>query len=178
MVMQVPGEVDGFGFEVVAEGEVAEHFEERVVAAGVADVFEIVVFAAGADAFLRGGGAGVIARFEAQEDLLELVHAGVGEEQRGVVCRHEGRTSNGTMAFAGEIIEKFLANLVTCHGILPVSHAWLWGIWSGDVCSAGRAAAVNRVYSGCVSECLGLKTSIGERAEAFESWTRMPDPGD
>ena len=85
--MRSQAKCDGVGFEVVAEGEVAEHFEERVVAAGVADVFEIVVFAAGADAFLGGGGAVVVAAFEAQENLLELVHAGVGEEQRGVVAR-------------------------------------------------------------------------------------------
>ena len=51
---QFPGEVDGFGFEVIAEGEIAEHLEERVMAARVADVFEIVMLAAGADAFLRG----------------------------------------------------------------------------------------------------------------------------
>ncbi len=61
---QVPGEVDGVGFEVIAEGEIAEHFEEGVMAAGVADVVEIVVFAAGADALLRGGGARVVALFE------------------------------------------------------------------------------------------------------------------
>ncbi len=37
--------LDGFGFEVVAEGEVAEHLEESLVAAGVADTFsKIVVF--------------------------------------------------------------------------------------------------------------------------------------
>ena len=39
--------------EVVAEGEIAEHLEEGVMARGVADVIEVVVLAAGADAFLR-----------------------------------------------------------------------------------------------------------------------------
>ena len=72
---QVPGELDGFGFEVVAEGEIAQHLEERVVAARVADVFQIVVLAAGAHALLRGGGARVIALLQAQENVLELVHA-------------------------------------------------------------------------------------------------------
>ena len=69
---EVPGEADGVGFEVVAEGEVAEHLEERVMAAGVADIFEIVVLAAGAHALLRAGGAGVVALLEAEEDVLEL----------------------------------------------------------------------------------------------------------
>ena len=54
---QVPGAFDGVLLEIVAEGEVAEHLEEGVVAGGVADVVEVVVLAAGAHAFLRGRGA-------------------------------------------------------------------------------------------------------------------------
>ena len=82
---QLPGEGDGVAFEVIAEGEIPQHFEKRVVAAGVADVIEIVVLAAGADALLRGGGAGVIALFVAQKHIFKLVHPGVGEQQRGIV---------------------------------------------------------------------------------------------
>jgi hypothetical protein len=33
-------------FEVVAEAEVTQHFEEGVVARGVTDVFQVVVFTA------------------------------------------------------------------------------------------------------------------------------------
>ena len=40
------------------------------MAAGVADVIEIVVLAAGADAFLRAGGARVVALFLAQKTSL------------------------------------------------------------------------------------------------------------
>jgi hypothetical protein len=86
---QLPCEVDRFGLKVIAEGEVPEHFEERVVTAGVADVLEIVVLAAGAHALLRGRGAGVVALLHAGEDVLELIHARVGEQQRGIVRRHE-----------------------------------------------------------------------------------------
>ena len=112
---QLPGEGDGFLLEVVAEGEVAEHLEEGVVAAGVADVLEIVVLAAGADALLRGGGARVVALFEAQEDVLELVHAGVGEQQRGVVGGHQRRAADDAVAVRREEVEKLLADLVACH---------------------------------------------------------------
>ena len=112
---EVPGELDGVGFEVVAEGEVAEHFEERVVAAGVADVFEVVVFAAGADALLRGCGAGVVAFFEALEDLLELIHAGVGEEQSGVVGRQKGAAAHEAMAAGVEEVEEALTDIVAGH---------------------------------------------------------------
>ncbi len=103
-------------FEVVAEGPVAEHFKKSVMAAGAADVVEIVVLAAGADAFLRVGGAGVGAFFLAEEDRLELVHAGVGEEKRGVVERDDGRTGDeGVAVLLHEEIEELLADLVGGH---------------------------------------------------------------
>ena len=54
---QVPGELDRALLEVVAEREIAEHLEEGEMARGVADIVEVVVLAAGAHAFLRGGGA-------------------------------------------------------------------------------------------------------------------------
>ncbi len=86
---QFPRKRDRVALEVVAEGEVAEHFKEGVVAAGKAHVFKIVVLAAGADALLRGGGAGIIALLCAEKQIFELVHSGVGEEQRRIVGRHQ-----------------------------------------------------------------------------------------
>ena len=44
--------VDRLLLEIIAEREIAEHFEEGVVARGVADIVEVVVLAAGADALL------------------------------------------------------------------------------------------------------------------------------
>ena len=74
------------------------------MAGGVADVLEVVVFAAGAHAALAGGGAHVVALLLAEEAVLELHHAGVGEQQRRVVARDEaGRRDHGVAAFA----EKF-----------------------------------------------------------------------
>ena len=125
---QVPGEPDGIGFEVVAEGEVAQHLEEGVVAAGVADVFEVVVLAAGADAFLRGGGAGVVALLEPEEDFLELVHAGVGEQQRRVVGREQRRTAHDAMAVGLEEFEKALPYIVACHGS-PLFRGYFYYMW-------------------------------------------------
>ena len=49
---EFPGEIDRILLEVIAEAEVAEHLEERMVARGVADVLEVVVLAAGAHAAL------------------------------------------------------------------------------------------------------------------------------
>ena len=98
--------------EVVAEGEVAEHLEEGVVARGVADVVEVVVLAAGAHALLRGRRRVVGARLLAGEHVLELHHAGVGEHERGIVARHKRRRRHDLMALLLEEIEERSADLV------------------------------------------------------------------
>ena len=99
---ELPGEADRLALEVVAEAEVAEHLEERVVARGVADVLEVVVLAAGAHAALRARGARVGALLRAEEDVLELDHAGVGEQQRRVVARHQRARGHDGVAVALE----------------------------------------------------------------------------
>jgi hypothetical protein len=83
-----------------------------VVALGEADVFEVVVFAASAHAFLRGGGLVVFALLEAEEDVFELVHPGVGEEQCGVAVGDEGRTAHAAMPLALKEAQEGLADLV------------------------------------------------------------------
>src|SRR5260370_17788790 len=70
------------------------------MALGEADIFEVVVFATSAHAFLRRGGLVVLALFESEEDILELVHPGIGEEQGGVAMRHERGAAHAAMAFA------------------------------------------------------------------------------
>ena len=85
-----PGEVDRVLLEIIAKAEVAEHFEKSVVTGGVADVFQVVVLATGADAFLAADGAGVRALFLAQEAVLELVHPRVGEQQGWVIAWDQG----------------------------------------------------------------------------------------
>ena len=86
---QFPGVAYGLALEVVAEAEITQHFEEGVVARRVADVFEVVMLAAGAHAALRRGGPLVGSRFFAGEYIFELHHARIGEEQCGVVARHQ-----------------------------------------------------------------------------------------
>ena len=65
--------------EVIAEAEVAQHFEERVVTRRVADVFQVVVLSPRAHTALRGHRAHVFAFLFAQKTVCELVHAGVGK---------------------------------------------------------------------------------------------------
>ena len=73
---------------VIAEREITQHLEKRVVAGGVTDVVQIVVLAAGAHAFLRCHSAFIVAVFLAGEHVLELNHSRVGEHQRRIVARH------------------------------------------------------------------------------------------
>src|SRR5690606_39983416 len=52
-------------------------------------ILEVVVLAAGAHAALRAGSAGIWPLLAPQEDVLELDHAGVGEQQGRIVRRHQ-----------------------------------------------------------------------------------------
>src|SRR5260370_4757944 len=108
---QLPGVGDGFFLEVIAKGKIAEHLEKSMMALGEADIFEVVVLAAGAHAFLRGGGFIVVAFFQAEEDVLELVHPGVGEKQGRVAMGDQRGTAYAAMAFTLKEAQKGLANL-------------------------------------------------------------------
>jgi hypothetical protein len=70
------------------------------------------VLATGTDALLRGGGAGVVPRLLAQEDVLELVHPRVGEEERRVVLRDEGRALDHPVPALLEVAEERASDLV------------------------------------------------------------------
>jgi len=86
---ELPGERNRVLLEILAEGEVAQHLEKRVVPTGEAHLFEVIVLAAGPHAFLGGDGPVVVALLLAQEGALELHHAGVGEQERGIVGRYQ-----------------------------------------------------------------------------------------
>ena len=113
---EVPGELDRAFLEVVAEGEVAEHLEEGVVARGVADIVEVVVLAAGAHAFLRRDRARERRPRLAGEIVLELHHAGIGEHQRRIVARHERARGHDLVPFAVKVVQERRADFVdACH---------------------------------------------------------------
>ena len=109
---QRPGEVDRGLLEVVAEGEIAQHLEERLMARGVADILKIVVLAAGAHAFLRGHRAGVVPRLHPGEDVLELHHAGIDEQQGRIVLRHQRRRGDHRMPVGGKVVQERAAQIV------------------------------------------------------------------
>ncbi len=98
-------------FEVIAEAEVAQHFEESMVTCSVSDVFQIVVFTSRAYATLGSGCTGIITFIEPKENILELVHPGIGKQQSGVIVRHRGTAGNYLMPFTMEKVEKRLTDL-------------------------------------------------------------------
>lgn len=98
-------------FEIVTEAEVTQHFEEGVVTSGVTDVFQIVVFTTRTHTALRGRCAGIITLIETKENILELVHPGVGKQQCGIVIRDQRAAGNYLMSFTVEKIEKRLTDL-------------------------------------------------------------------
>lgn len=111
---------NGLLFEIVTKTPITEHFKKGVMVNVLADVVQVVVFATGTDALLRvdgavqfGHGQGGVTR--AQKEWLVLIHAGVGEQQSGVVDGDAGRgCPKGVAMFLDKEIDKGVADLV--HG--------------------------------------------------------------
>jgi hypothetical protein len=81
-----------------------------------ADVVEVVVLAAGADALLRVRDAPPRGALLAEEVRLELVHAGVRKQQRRVLMRDDGRGRHERVAVPlHEEVDELPANLVRRH---------------------------------------------------------------
>jgi hypothetical protein len=109
---ELPAIVDGLLLEVVPEGEVPQHLEKGVVAGGPADILQVVVLAAGPDAFLYRDGPGVGSLLLAGEDILELDHPSVGEEQRRVRLGNQEGTLHLGVALSLEVIQECLPEFV------------------------------------------------------------------
>ena len=94
---EFPSPSDSLLLEVVAEGEVAEHFEECTVTRGVTYALKV----GGTDALLTGGNAVAGRNLLAGEELLHRRHTRVDEQKRLVVMRNEGigRQTEVTLGF-------------------------------------------------------------------------------
>ena len=112
---QGPRERQRLFLEVVAEREVAQHLEERVVPERRPDVVEVVVLPADPHHLLRRRGARVVALLAPEKQILELVHAGVGEEQRRVVAGDERGAGHHAVAVLLEVLQERRSNLVRGH---------------------------------------------------------------
>ena len=112
---EFPSPGNGVLLEIIAKTEVAQHLEKRVVPRGVAHVLEIVVLAAGAHAFLAGGGPAVGALVLPGKHVLERHHAGIGEQQRRVIARHQRRRRHHGVLLGLEKRQKPGAHIVAVH---------------------------------------------------------------
>ncbi len=108
---ELPGPVDRLALEVVAEAEIAEHLEERLVERRHADVLDVPR----AQALLAGRRAGEARVAQAHELALELVHPGRCEEH-GRVVGHEQVARLADAALRGEEVEVGFAQFVGRHG--------------------------------------------------------------
>ena len=112
---QLPGHVDGPFLEIVAETPVAEHLEHRVMVGVMSHLFEVVVLAAHAEAFLRIRSTVVSGLCITQEYILELVHAGIGEHEGRIVLHYHRSRGDYGVPLGGEIIQESLPDFFGSH---------------------------------------------------------------
>ena len=164
---ELPRPPDGLLLEKVAEGPVPEHLEEGVVVGVLADVVEVVVLTARADALLGVGGALELRERAlrvggAQEAGLELVHSRVGEEEGWVIVGDHGRGRHDGVLLALEEIQKGLPDPLggpLLHGV----HGWSVEKW---VSGHGRVSGSGRRFE---------EAAIGSRwPESSHQWIRPP----
>ncbi len=93
-----PAETNSIALEVIAKTEITQHLKEGVMTRGVANVFQVIVFAASPHTLLRRAGPGVRPLLETEKGFLKLIHARIGEQQGGVVVRHERARGHPCMA--------------------------------------------------------------------------------
>ncbi len=117
-------------FEVVAEAEIPQHLKESMVKRGAADVVDIT----GAQTFLAGRGAGEFQFHFAQKMVLELVHSGRSEQDRGIPGGHQDIARFSNAAFGFKKFEIFFAKLVSFHGRYDFVLERNWGPETGPRC--------------------------------------------
>src|SRR5213593_403636 len=113
---KVPREPDGVFLEIVPERKVPQHLKQRVMAGSIAHVLKVIVLASGAQPLLHRDRPLIRTRLLAQEHALELVHAGIGEQEGGVGLGNQRGTRHGRVPMLdkvpGEGLTKFLGALI------------------------------------------------------------------
>src|SRR5690348_14375580 len=115
---ELPRESNCVRLEIIAKRKITEHLKKSVMTVREADVLKIVVLAARAHTFLASGGAAVIALFEAEENVLKLIHAGIREEQRGIVRGHERAAADDAVPALFEKPQKHFSDFVAGQSVL------------------------------------------------------------
>ena len=163
---QLPRQRDGLLLEVVAEGEVAVHLEERAVAAGLADLVDV----RGADALLHADRALERRGLLAQEVRHELHHAGVDEQQVRVVDRRQRRARHHGVPVGLEVRQEPSLDFRGPHRVRhsPSSCCLNWRTGRRRPCAHGRSRRIQRyplveVRRGCSSSRSAMPSRTSSR---------------
>src|SRR5437667_7677277 len=82
------------------------------MALGEADIFQVVVLAASAHALLAACRPRIIAFFEAEENVLELVHSRIRKQQGWISMRHQRRAAHDFVPLLLKKFEEGRADLI------------------------------------------------------------------
>ena len=103
---------NSFALEVIAKGEVAQHFKERLMAGGAADIFDI----AGTHAALTGRHTRAGRLHLAREERLQRRHTCTNQEQGRIILRNQRETRQAKMPFLFcKELQISFAQFVTTH---------------------------------------------------------------
>ncbi len=92
---EFPRPINRLFLEIVAKRPVTQHFKHGMMVGVMPHLFQIVMLATDTQAFLAVGNPRPLRRFVAEDNILELIHARIGEHQRGVILdNHRGRRNN------------------------------------------------------------------------------------
>ena len=117
------GPFNGFLLEIVSERPVAKHLEHGVVIGVVTHFLKVVVLTGNAQTLLAVGLTAAFGFGISEDDVLELVHAGIGEHERRVVLDdHRCRRNNKVALLLEKLYERF-ADFVGCHLFFLVGFA-------------------------------------------------------
>ena len=119
---QFPREGNGVLLEVVADAEVAQHFEksEVLMVAHLVDV-------GGPKTLLRTGQPAIRGGLFAHEEWLERHHTGAGKQQSGIACRYQRCAGHVKMVLTLEEPDVRVPYFVAGHQ--SASPAGMMGVW-------------------------------------------------
>ncbi len=101
---KIPGKADGLFLEIIPKGEIPQHFKKGMMPCRIPDIFKIIVFSAGPDAFLGRHRSGIVPLFITGEYAFKLDHAGIHKHEGLVVPGHQGGRPDRLVAVFFKIV--------------------------------------------------------------------------
>jgi hypothetical protein len=86
-----------------------------MVAGGTADLLQIVVLSSRPNTLLGAACPCIISLFQAEEDIFELIHPGIGKKERRVIVGNKAGTGDDCVPPVLKKIEKFCPDFFSSH---------------------------------------------------------------